>query len=162
MIRFSRRRKSEAKQRPPENIAERLTGRRPVRREVAELSDHHTVRSWLRELHTAADQQVWVHRPWGAVYAVAYRGWPVAVLMSDNETGWHARPPTTMHTIDLTPTRLNTSYSMLSPRPALRPGRCGRSCYRSHELNRASCGRMSSAAPAESSWLIEAPLAAFA
>lgn len=79
----------------PTDVAERLTrrGLLKVVRESAALNDRETVRRWLRELRPERDQQVFVHRPWGTVAAVADGRHPVAVVMSDGEKSWFAAIP---------------------------------------------------------------------
>ncbi len=53
---------------PPSNVAERLTSRgrlrRQIDRETVPLTDAATVRTWARELAPGRDQQILVHRSW--------------------------------------------------------------------------------------------------
>lgn len=89
----------------PRDVAERLTRRGLFRvdAESASLSDGETVRRWLRELDSERDQQVFVHRPWGTIAAVADGRHPVTVVMSDGEHSWSANPPGSIDSQDLTP-----------------------------------------------------------
>lgn len=85
---------------------ERLTGQgwlRAVATEQTTLDDRDTVRRWLRDLSEADDQQVFVHRSWGTVVAVANGRDPVGVLLSDGEKSWFAAPPGAPDDQNLTP-----------------------------------------------------------
>ena len=80
--------------RRPKDVAERLTGGLlRLQREQAELSDRDTVQRWLREMRPEHDTQVFVHRPWGTVVAVADRGESVGVFLSDGKKTWIAAAP---------------------------------------------------------------------
>ena len=91
--------------RGPQDVAERLTGRGPFRttRESAALGDHQTVRAWLRQLSPDRDQQVFVHRPWGTVVAVADGHHAIGVFLSDGDRSWSASAPGAGADADLTP-----------------------------------------------------------
>jgi hypothetical protein len=92
----------------PEDIAERLTKRGVFRvgRESAPLTDRDTVQAWLRELTVARDQQVFVHRPWGTVVAVADGRHPVGVFLSDGEKSYVAAAPGSPEGQDLSPEQI--------------------------------------------------------
>ena len=92
----------------PEDVAERLTGRGPFRvtRRSATLDDPETVRGWLRELTTARDDQVLVHRPWGTVAAVADGRHSVTVVMTDGHRSWFATVPGSADEPNLTPAQV--------------------------------------------------------
>jgi hypothetical protein len=80
--------------RRPKDVAERLTGGLlRLQREQAELSDRDTVQRWLREMRPEHDTQVFVHRPWGTVVAVADRGESVGLFLSDGKKTWIAAAP---------------------------------------------------------------------
>lgn len=89
-------------------LVERLDGKGPFRvaRQSAALDDRDTVRRWIRELRPDRDQQVFVHRSWGVVAAVADRRHPVTVLFSDGERSWFAVPPGAPDRQDLTPDQI--------------------------------------------------------
>lgn len=89
------------KKRGPQDVAERLTGWRG--RDTARLDERDTVAGWLTELPRASDQQVFVHRSWGTVVAVADGKHPVNVFWTDGDTTWYAVPPGTVEDQDLTP-----------------------------------------------------------
>jgi hypothetical protein len=79
----------------PKDVAERLTGGLlHLQREEAELSDRDTVQRWLREMRPEHDTQVFVHRPWGTVVAVADRGESVGAFLSDGKKGPPSPPKT--------------------------------------------------------------------
>jgi hypothetical protein len=88
-----------------DDVAERLTRRGLFRvdRDAAALSDRGTVQAWLRELDRGRDQQVWVHRRWGRVVAVADRRQPVTVILHDGEKSWFATAPGAAGDQELTP-----------------------------------------------------------
>jgi len=88
-----------------EDIAERLTVRGLFRvdRDSAPLSDRGMVQRWLRELHRGRDQQVFVHRRWGTVVAVADGRHPVTVILHDGEKSWSAAAPGAADDQELTP-----------------------------------------------------------
>lgn len=88
------------------DIAERLTGRglfRALERDTAALDDRATVQRWLREWRPDRDQQVFVHRPWGTVVAVADGRLPISVFMSDGDKSWFAVAPGAPDDQELTP-----------------------------------------------------------
>jgi len=88
-----------------EDVAERLTRRGLFRvdRDSASLSDHGTVRTWLRQLHPTRDQQILVHRHWGTIGAVADRRHPVTVILHDGDKSWFATAPGAADDQQLTP-----------------------------------------------------------
>ena len=91
----------------PEEVAERLTGGLlRLDRDQAELSDHDTVRRWLREMRPEHQTQVFVHRPWGTVLAVADRGDSVGVFLSDGNRTWIATAPGAADDQPLTPEQI--------------------------------------------------------
>jgi hypothetical protein len=95
---------------PPKDVAERLTSRGLFRTtsDTAALSDDETVRRWLRELQLQRDQQIFVHRPWGTVVAVADRRHTVQVFFTDGDKTWVAVPPGAGDdTKDLTPAQVS-------------------------------------------------------
>ncbi|HEX2771148.1 MAG TPA: hypothetical protein VHN18_01805, partial [Micromonosporaceae bacterium] len=76
------------------DMAERLSGNLlRLKSERAELCDRDTVQRWLRELRPEHRTQVFVHRPWGTVVAVADRNESVQVFLSDGDTTWFAAAP---------------------------------------------------------------------
>jgi hypothetical protein len=89
----------------PSDLAERETNRGLLRtvRDTAALDDRQTVQQWLRELGTDGAQQVFVHRPWGTVVAVADGHHPVRVFLTDGDRSWWAVPPPPAADRDLTP-----------------------------------------------------------
>jgi hypothetical protein len=91
-----------------EDVAERLTRRGLFRvdRDAAALSDRGTVQAWLRELPQGRDQQVWVHRRWGTIVAVADRRHPVTVILHDGDKSWVATAPGAPGDQDLTPDQI--------------------------------------------------------
>ena len=86
------------------DVAERLTKRGLFRvaRESASLSDRQAVQRWVRELSAGRDEQVFVHRPWGTVAAVADGRNPIGVVLSDGEHSWFAAVPGAVGAKDLT------------------------------------------------------------
>jgi hypothetical protein len=98
--------------RPTENLvdtAERLTtrSRRQIDQDRATLSDYATVQGWLRVLGRQGDQQVFIHRPWGTVVAVAERRYDtIGVFLSDGDQVWYATPPGAASNIELTPSQV--------------------------------------------------------
>jgi hypothetical protein len=88
-----------------EDVVERLTRRGlfQVDRDSASLNDRGTVRTWLHELRPERDQQVFVHRRWGTIVAVADRRHPVGVILHDGERSWFATAPGAPDNQDLTP-----------------------------------------------------------
>lgn len=64
-------------------------------RESTSLDDRDTVLGWLRSLRSGTDRQVFVHRDWGTVAAVAEARYPddIGVFLSDGETSWVAVAP---------------------------------------------------------------------
>jgi hypothetical protein len=92
----------------PEDIAERLTSRGLVRidRETAQLTDRETVQRWLRELSPDRDQQIFVHRPWGAIAAVADGHHALGVYLADGDKSWVAAAPGAPDDLDLTPDQI--------------------------------------------------------
>ncbi|WP_460662930.1 hypothetical protein [Kribbella swartbergensis] len=92
----------------PEETAERLTGRGLFRttKESAELSDRETVQRWLRELSPDRDQQIFVHRSWGTVAAVADRHHPLGVYLADGDKSWFAAAPGATDKQGLTPDQI--------------------------------------------------------
>jgi hypothetical protein len=88
-----------------EDVAERLTRRSLFRmdRDSASLGDRGTVRAWLRELRPERDQQVFVHRGWGTIVAVADGRHPVGVILYDGEKSWFATAPGAADDQELTP-----------------------------------------------------------
>ena len=91
-----------------EDVAERLTPSSlfKVHRESASLSDRGTVQTWLRELHRERDQQVFVHRGWGTIVAVADRRHPVTVILHDGEKSWFASAPGAAPDHELSPDQI--------------------------------------------------------
>jgi hypothetical protein len=89
---------------PPQDSAERLTSRGPLKvaREPAALTDRHTVQRWLRDLRPERDQQIFIHRPWGTVAAVADGHHPIGVYLSDGDRSWAAAAPGATDTQELT------------------------------------------------------------
>ena len=93
--------------RRPKDVAERLTGGLlHLQREQAELSDRDAVQRWLREMRPEHDTQVFVHRPWGTVVAVADRGESVGVFLSDGKKTWIAAAPGAADDGHLTPEQI--------------------------------------------------------
>jgi hypothetical protein len=93
--------------RGPKDVAERLTGGLlHLEGEQAELSDRDTVQRWLREMRPEHQTQVFVHRPWGTVVAVADRGESVGVFMSDGKKTWIAAAPGATDGQHLTPEQI--------------------------------------------------------
>ncbi|GAA4571697.1 hypothetical protein GCM10023176_32990 [Micromonospora coerulea] len=91
----------------PMDVAERLTGGLlHLEQEQADLSDRDTVRRWLRELRPEHQTQVFVHRQWGTVVAVADRGQSVGVFLSDGKKTWIAPAPGTTDGQHLTPEQI--------------------------------------------------------
>ena len=88
-----------------EDVAERLTRRGLFRvdRDSASLSEHGTVRTWLRQLYPTCDQQILVHRHWGTIGAVADRRHPVTVIRHDGDKSWFATAPGAADRQPLTP-----------------------------------------------------------
>ena len=88
-----------------EDTAERLTVRGIFRvdRDSAPLGDRATVQGWLRELHRGRNQQVFVHRRWGTIVAVADGRHPVTVILHDGEKSWLAAAPGAADDQELTP-----------------------------------------------------------
>ena len=86
----------------PQDVAELLTTRGPLRvdSETTSLDDRETVQQWVRGLRPEAGQQVFVHRPWGTLAAVAEGRHPVSVVLSDGKDSWFATAP---GATDLTP-----------------------------------------------------------
>ena len=80
--------------RGPQDVAERLSGGLlHVTAERAELTDRPTVQRWLRELRPQHQTQIFVHRPWGTVVAVADRNESVPVFLTDGDRTWIASAP---------------------------------------------------------------------
>jgi hypothetical protein len=94
--------------RAPRDVVERLTRRGLFRvtRQSTSLDDRETVQSWLRELRPDRDQQVFVHRSWGTVAAVADGRHDVAVLLSHGGKSWFAVPPGGPDKAHLTPDQI--------------------------------------------------------
>ena len=90
------------------DVAERLTpkGLFRVGRETARLAERETVRRWLRELRREQDRQIFVHRKWGTVAAVADGHHPVSVFLSDGNKSWSATAPGEPETATLTPDQI--------------------------------------------------------
>lgn len=88
-----------------EDVAERLTRRGLFRvdRDSAPLSEHGTVRTWLRQLYPTCNQQILVHRHWGTIGAVADRRHPVTVILYDGDKSWFATAPGAADHQPLTP-----------------------------------------------------------
>jgi hypothetical protein len=87
------------------DVAERLTGKGMFRtaKETARLDERDVVMRWLAELGSHPDQQVFVHRDWGTIVAVAQRQDPVGVFWTDGGTTWYAVPPGAVGDDHLTP-----------------------------------------------------------
>jgi hypothetical protein len=91
----------------PKDVAERLTGNvLHLEKDQAELSDRDTVQKWLREMRPEHQTQVFVHRPWGTIVAVADRGESVGVFMSDGKKTWIAAARGAPDGQDLTPEQI--------------------------------------------------------
>ena len=91
----------------PKDVAERMTGGLlHLRREQAELGDRDTVQRWLREMRPEHQAQVFVHRPWGTLVAVADRGDSVGVFLSDGKKTWVAATPGASDGQHLTPEQI--------------------------------------------------------
>jgi hypothetical protein len=88
-----------------EDVAERLTRRGLFRmdRDSASLDDRGIVQAWLRELRPERQQQVFVHRRWGTIVAVADGRHPVGVTLYDGEKSWLATGPGAAEDQALTP-----------------------------------------------------------
>lgn len=88
-----------------EEVAERLTSRGLFRvdSDSASLDNRGAVRAWLRELGPKRGQQVFVHRRWGTIAAVADGRHPVGVILSDGEKAWFATAPGAADDQALTP-----------------------------------------------------------
>ena len=71
--------------------------------EQAALSDRATVQRWLREMRPEQQVQVWVHRAWGTIAAVADRNESVGVFLSDGKNSWMAHAPGAPDDQPLTP-----------------------------------------------------------
>jgi hypothetical protein len=86
------------RKRGPMDVAELLVPRgqfRGVDRESTTLDDRDTVLGWLRTVRPGVDRQVFVHRSWGTVAAVAEERYPddVGLYLSDGDTSWAAVAP---------------------------------------------------------------------
>ncbi len=83
----------------PMDVASLLVPRglfRGVDTETSSLLDHDWVLGWLRTLRPGTDRQVFVHRAWGTVAAVADARYPddVSVFLADtDDTSWTAVAP---------------------------------------------------------------------
>lgn len=88
----------------PQDVAVRLSGNLlRLKSERAELSDRNTVQAWLRELRPEHETQVFVHRSWGTVLAVADRNPSVQVFLYDGDKTWWAAAPGSPDEQHLTP-----------------------------------------------------------
>ncbi|MGK5741389.1 hypothetical protein [Micromonospora sp. URMC 103] len=93
--------------RGPKDVAERLTGGLlHLEQEQTELRDRDTVQRWLREMRPEHETQVFVHRPWGTLVAVADRGESVKVFLSDGKNTWIAAAPGAPDDQHLTPDQI--------------------------------------------------------
>ncbi len=100
-------RRAEQRASPPMDVAARVTtsgsSGRQVTRESAPLSDRDTIRIWMRDLRPESRAQVFVHRPWGTVVAVAEGRDPITVIMSEGDHAWFATAPGAAEEQALTP-----------------------------------------------------------
>ena len=91
---------------PDEEIAERLTTVRRfpprVEEETAQLSEHATVRGWIRALRPEHNVQVHVRRRWGTLAVVADGKGSIGVVLSDGKDAWFAAVPGAADQTDLT------------------------------------------------------------
>ena len=90
-----------------EELVERLTTVRRfpprVSRETVPLSDHATVRGWVRSLRREHFAQVHVRRSWGTLAVVADGASPITVILADGEHSWVASVPGLDDQTELTP-----------------------------------------------------------
>jgi hypothetical protein len=96
---------------PRQDVAERLSSHSLLRvtTESVALSDHETVRQWLRDLDPDLRQQVHIRRTWGVVAAVTDHRDPVGVVMADADNrSWGAYVPGADEKEPLTPEQVES------------------------------------------------------